>query len=350
MKGPFRLKAHEVDACEAVIRRHSRSFHTASRLLPTPVRHASWALYAFCRGADDAIDEAPDARSGAAQLAHQRARLAALYAGEAPLGPLEAAFAHFVDHAELPRALPEALLDGVGSDLQPVRMATWDELTAYSFRVASTVGLMMTRAMGVDDGEAHLRAADLGVAMQLTNIARDVGADARLGRLYLPQELLSSWGVDGDAFLAEPTMSPALASALAELLTRAEAHYASGLAGVPLLPWACRPAIASARTVYGAIGGVLAAKGHDSVAQRVRTSAPRKLAEIAKALVWVVAHPQALSQAPYGPAEAQLRHLIRKVGLQVDGPTGGPCQPENHAASSTLWAHGPGAVALRPEG
>lgn len=345
MRAPgFRLSPEEARHCEATIRRHSLSFHASSRLLPRQVREAAWALYAFCRAADDAIDEAPSLEEGQAALAQQRSRLMALHAGEAPKDLGEAAFARFLHGLELPLALPEALLDGVGSDLGPVRIATWEELTAYSFRVASTVGLMMTRAMGVDHPEAHLRAAELGVAMQLTNIARDVVADAELGRVYLPEELLVGLGTSQDAVLAGEA-GEALPLAVAQLLARAEAHYAAGMAGVPFLPWSCRPAIAAARTVYGAIGEVLATQGHDPRLGRASTSRGRKLREVGRALAWVATHPRPLAKPPCGPQEAQLRQLIRKVGLRVEGPPEAPWGHEGHGRLHP--SHG---MAMRPEG
>lgn len=344
MKPPFALPPAEAAHCEALIRRHSLSFHAASKLLPKGVREASWALYAFCRAADDAIDEARSPEEAQEALRHHRARLQALHAGEAPQDLREAAFARFLHGLDLPLALPEALLDGVGSDIEAVRVASWEELTAYSFKVASTVGLMMTRAMGVDHPEAHLRAAELGVAMQLTNIARDVVADAAMGRVYLPAELLEGLGTSQAAVLAGEA-GEALPFAVAALLKRAEAHYAAGLAGVPYLPWSCRPAIAAARTVYGAIGQVLAAQGHDPRRGRASTSRAHKLREVARALAWVATHPRPLAAPPRGPQEAQLRQLIRKVGLNVDGP---PEAPRGHEGHGRLQpSHG---LAMRPEG
>src|SRR5206468_2960004 len=127
-------------------------------------------------------------------------------------------------------------------------------LYTYCFRVAATVGLMMTRVMGAGADAAYLRATDLGVAMQLTNIARDVGEDERRGRVYLPASLLSAVAGDRKA-------------AVRALLARADGHYRAADRGVPLLPRDCRFAIASARNIYSAIGAAIADNGYDSVSQ-----------------------------------------------------------------------------------
>jgi phytoene synthase len=285
-------------ACRAWIQRHSKSFFLSSLLLPARVRQASWALYAFCRRADDAVDE--EAAGGLARVESLRARLDRVYAGRADDDAIDRAFAVVVERHGIPRALPEALLAGMEMDARGTRYAGDDELLVYCFRVAATVGLMMTRVMGVSDDVGYLRAADLGVAMQLTNIARDVGEDAARGRVYLPAALLD--GVAGDR-----------KAAVRALLARAEAHYRAADRGVPLLPGDCRFAIASARNIYSAIGDAIADNGYDAISQRAYVSLPRKLWLVARAL------PARFfgagdAHAP-GPADERLRALIRSVGL-----------------------------------
>ena len=197
-------------ACRAWIQRHSKSFFLSSLLLPARVRQASWALYAFCRRADDAVDV--EQAGGLGRVESLRRRLDHVYAGRADDDPIDRAFGAVVERHAIPRALPEALLDGMEMDARGTRYASDEELVVYCFRVAATVGLMMTRVMGASAEVAYLRAADLGVAMQLTNIARDVGEDERRGRVYLPAALLD--GAGGDR-----------RRAVRALLERAEAHY-----------------------------------------------------------------------------------------------------------------------------
>jgi phytoene synthase len=285
-------------ACRAWIQRHSKSFFLSSLLLPARVRQASWALYAFCRRADDAVDE--ERAGGMARVEALRVRLERVYAGRADDDPIDRAFGAVVERHAIPRALPEALLAGMEMDARGARYASDDELLVYCFRVAATVGLMMTRVMGASDDVAYVRAADLGVAMQLTNIARDVGEDERRGRVYLPATLLERHGGDRRA-------------AVRAILERADGHYRAADRGVPLLPADCRFAIASARNIYSAIGGAIAANGYDSITQRAYVTLPRKLWLVARALPARFAAPGD-AHAP-GPADEALRGLLRAVGL-----------------------------------
>ena len=285
-------------ACREWIRRHSKSFFLSSLLLPSRVRQASWALYAFCRRADDAVDEQRD--GGMARVAALRARLERVYAGRADDDPIDRAFAAVVERHAIPRALPEALLAGMEMDARGTRYADNDELLVYCFRVAATVGLMMTRVMGASDDVAYLRAADLGVAMQLTNIARDVGEDERRGRVYLPSQLLE--GVAGDR-----------RAAVRAILAVADSHYRAADRGVPLLPADCRFAIASARNIYSAIGDAIAKNGYDSESQRAYVSLPRKLWLVARAMR--ARFSTAGDAHARGPADEALRAMIGAVGL-----------------------------------
>jgi 15-cis-phytoene synthase len=297
-------------ACRAWIRRHSKSFFLSSLLLPARVRQASWALYAFCRRADDAVDEVQ--AGGLARVAHLRRRLDEVYAGRATDDPIDRAFAAVVERHQLPRALPDELLAGMEMDARGVDYRTDDELLRYCFRVAATVGLMMTRVMGCSDDVAYLRAADLGVAMQLTNIARDVGEDARRGRVYLPESLCAEVGLDRRRLATATTAEAPVRAAVKTLLGRAAAHYRAADAGVPLLPADCRLAIAASRRIYAAIGDAVARNGYDSVTERAYVSLPAKLALVARAL------PARFAAAPRtssGPADATLAPWIRAAGL-----------------------------------
>lgn len=267
-------------AARAAIRTGSLSFHAASRLLPRGVRDPALALYAFCRVADDAVDEGADKTAAVLRL---RDRLDAVYAGRPDDAPADRAFADVVDRFAMPRALPEALLEGLAWDATGRRYATLPEVLSYSARVAAAVGAMMCVLMRVRDPDALARACDLGLAMQLTNIARDVGEDARAGRLYLPTDWLAEAGVDPEEFLANPRPTPEIRALVARLLAEAERLYLQAEPGIGALPLTCRPGIWAARLVYAAIGGQVAANGHDSVSWRARTTKRHKLALLAKA-------------------------------------------------------------------
>ncbi|MCV6593459.1 MAG: phytoene/squalene synthase family protein [Silicimonas sp.] len=272
----------DMEACRAMIRTGSRSFHTASKLLPQRLRDPALALYAFCRLADDAVDEHDDKAGAVVRL---NARLERAYAGCPRNSPADRAFAEMVAAFDMPRALPDALLEGLAWDAQARRYATLSDLRAYSARVASAVGVMMCVLMGVRDRDALARAADLGVAMQLTNIARDVGEDARAGRLYLPLDWWAEAGLDPESFLAAPRATPPLRRMVARLLAEADQLYLQADAGIAALPLSARPGIFAARHAYAGIGGRIRARDHDSITGRAITTGGQKLGWLALALL-----------------------------------------------------------------
>ncbi|HEV2148718.1 MAG TPA: phytoene/squalene synthase family protein, partial [Longimicrobiaceae bacterium] len=228
--------------------------------------------YAFCRAVDDTADEAADAASAAAALDHLRAEVL----GEAPARPLVAELRAAAARLELPLRSATELIDGVASDLGPVRMADDAELLRYCYRVASTVGLMMCAVLGVRCREAHPHAVDLGIGMQLTNVCRDVAEDALRGRVYLPADRLRRAGTGTEALL-EGTMNPlAIARVVAEVLELADRYYASADGGMRDLPLRVRPAILVASRVYRAIGVRLRQRGCDALAGRTVVPAPGK--------------------------------------------------------------------------
>ncbi|MGF1554063.1 MAG: phytoene/squalene synthase family protein [Paracoccaceae bacterium] len=247
----------EVDArhCREAIRTGSKSFHAASRLLPARVREPAFALYAFCRLADDAVDEG--GRAGAS--ARRARRLGLIATGRPAPHPADRAFARVIRRHAIPVEIPAALIEGLSWDEGGRRYETLADVEAYAARVAATVGVMMTLILGERRPEVLARAADLGVAMQLSNIARDVGEDARAGRLYLPRGWMRAEGLDPDAFLAAPAHSPALGRVVGRLLDRAETLYDRSLSGIARLPRDCRPGIAAARLMYREIGRTVAA-------------------------------------------------------------------------------------------
>lgn len=304
----------DLDHCRAAIRTGSHSFHAASRLLPERVRDPALVLYAFCRLADDAVDET-DAKAGA--VLRLRDRLDLAYAGRPRNAPEDRAFAAIVEAYQMPMALPEALLEGLAWDAQGRRYRTLSDIRAYSARVAATVGAMMCVLMRVRDRHALARACDLGVAMQLTSIARDVGDDARAGRLYLPTDWLDEFGIAPAAFLFEPLPVPEVRQMVTRLLVEADRLYRRAEAGIPALPAAVRPGIWAARLIYDGIGGAIRGAGCDSISRRARTSTAQKTG-------WLVEAAARPGPAP-GRAAALLAVLAdlarRETGI---GPGGRP--------------------------
>ncbi|SDN18834.1 phytoene synthase [Methylobacterium phyllostachyos] len=270
-------------ACRTAIRHGSRSFFAAGQLLPGDVREAAYGLYAFCRLSDDLVDEAEDPAACHDAVARLDRRIGRAYAGDPADTPADRAFSEIVAACAIPEALPRALIEGFAWDAAGRRYDDLGALHAYAARVAGSVGAMMALIMGVRSPDALARACDLGAAMQLTNIARDVGEDARMGRLYLPLDWMRAAGLDPDAFLADPRPSPALADIVARLLAEADGLYRRAEAGIAVLPPRCRPAIRAAGLIYGEIGRVIAARGHDPVTRRARVGGVRKLALIARA-------------------------------------------------------------------
>jgi 15-cis-phytoene synthase len=299
----------DLEACRAAIRTGSLSFHAASRLLPPRVRDPALALYAFCRLADDAVDEGRDKTAAVLRL---RDRLDRIYGGRPFDAPADRAFAAVVESFEMPRALPDALLEGMAWDATGRRYDDLSGVLDYSARVASAVGAMMCVLMRVRSADALARACDLGLAMQLTNIARDVGEDARAGRLYLPLDWLSAEGVDPEGFLANPVASPAIRTATRRLLAKATRLYHRAEAGVPVLPAACRPGILAAGAIYGGIGTAVAQNGHDAVTVRARTSKAQKLGWLIQATLkagttLVMPRPATL----HAPPEPEVAFLVQ---------------------------------------
>jgi 15-cis-phytoene synthase len=267
--------------CRAAIKGGSKSFYAASLLLPRRLRDDAYALYAFCRMSDDLVDMDG---GGARTIARLRERLARAYSGAPLAAPVDRAFADVVVRHALPRALPEALIDGLEADVNGVVCETLSDVYVYGARVAGSVGAMMAVLMGARSAALLARACDLGVAMQLTNIARDVGEDARNGRLYLPRTWLAAEGVDAAAWPARPVFSPAIGRVVARLLREADGLYAQADAGIAGLPASCRPAIFAARHIYRAIGDDIAARGFDSVSARARVPSARKAVLAARAV------------------------------------------------------------------
>ncbi len=326
--------AGDLQHCHALLARGSRSFSAASWLLPAALRDDAAVYYAFCRVADDAVDLSPGQEPAAIDALDRR--LDGVYGDVPRSDPIDRALRSLVRRRRVPRALLQALLEGFAWDAGRRRYETIEQLHDYGARVAGSVGATMTLLMGVRDEETLARATDLGVAMQLTNIARDVGEDLRAGRLYLPLGWLREEGLEPDALLAAPAHSAALGRVVGRLLAEADRLYLRSDAGVARLPWACRPAIRAARRIYAAIGDVLAARSWDAVSARASTSAARKLWLLLRSLPAVFARPASGGPAVL-PANAHLLVAVRRLDAAAgDDPatapaTGAQARPETVA-------------------
>ncbi|MCL4144836.1 UNVERIFIED_CONTAM: hypothetical protein GTU68_040721 [Idotea baltica] len=185
----------------------------------------------------------------------------------------------------MPKALPDALLEGLAWDAQERRYADLSGVRSYSARVASAVGAMMCVLMRVRDADALARACDLGVAMQLTNISRDIGEDARAGRIYLPLNWFDEAGLNVQDFLNNPQPDPAIKRMTSRLLAEAHRLYLRSEAGVPALPRGSRMGIYAARFIYDGIGKQVRRSGLDSITQRAHTSKAQKVGWMGQAIL-----------------------------------------------------------------
>ena len=283
--------------CRQMIRQGSKSFHLASLLLPSVYREQARALYGFCRMADDLVDHAKAPREAVAELA---VRLDHIYAGRPNDDATDRAFADVVHRFAIPRAVPDALIEGFAWDSEGRDYHTFSDVTAYAVRVAGTVGVMMSLIMGQRKPEALARAIDLGIAMQFSNIARDVEEDEKLGRVYLPAEWLHN--------------SPKTDVAT-RLVDEAEVIYLRAVNGIAMLPASCRASINTARLLYREIGIEAKRIAHR---ERAVVSLRRKLELVVKA-------------------------CVQTLGLAAGSPS--PCTPEGQFLIDAVQSMPPPATA-----
>lgn len=274
-----------------VIHAGSKSFATASNLFDPETRASARLLYAWCRHCDDCIDgqelghgqAAPGTHDPRAELALLRAQTADALQDKPMSHPSFAALQMVVRKHRIPAAHPQALLDGFQMDVEGRRYATLEDTLSYCYHVAGVVGVMMAMVMGVRDDATLDRASDLGLAFQLTNLARDVIDDARVGRVYLPGDWLEAAGVSAEpSAVADRQNRERVADVVARLLAEADRYYSSSSVGLSRLPMRSAWAVATAQTVYRRIGVEVLRRGPRAWDQRVSTSALQKLTAVTR--------------------------------------------------------------------
>lgn len=269
-------------AARDICRRHAKSFYFASHFLPKAKRLHAYAVYAFCRLLDDAVDNAADDESRLRQLVHFDETLEALYAGDLPKDPIEQdralrAFASTVGECRIPKKLFQELAEGCRMDLTITRYADWPALEKYCYHVAGVVGVIMCHVFDLHDESAHARAIEMGNAMQLTNILRDVGEDLAMGRVYLPQDEMAKFGVS-DETLKHRTVDPAFVELIKFEIARARDLYARGGVGLSMIPNdGSRFTAAVMSTVYGGILDAIEQQQYDVFTSRAHLSTWQKL-------------------------------------------------------------------------
>ncbi len=298
------------DRCAAIAREHGRTFYLASRFLPPGRRRAVLSAYAYCRIADDIVDAAPETGpvQAEAALARWEAQLIE------PDDPVAVAFAETRARFRIPSRPARELVAGIRMDLSTDRYETWAALRTYCYRVAGTVGEMVAPIFGCRDAAALVHAAELGIAMQLTNILRDVGEDARLGRLYLPLDEIAAFGCDPEALLAGRP-DAGFPDLMAFQIARARALYRSAHQGIRALAPSGRFTTLAASTLYSGILTEIERLDYAVFNTRAHVSSPRKM----RALPGITAAfvrlslPTVSRPAP-GPAVAESTPLMDLAG------------------------------------
>ena len=306
----------------------SKSFNMASRFMAPAQRNDAAALYAFCRMVDDAADDAPSTAVADASLTAIEDELWGRRSPTTFMGH----FLAVADRRRIDLQHAQNLIDGVRSDLSDVLVADDRALLRYCYQVASTVGLMMCGVLGVRDRIALPFAVDLGVAMQLTNICRDVKEDAGLGRVYLPRGRLQAVGVKQEDLLTGNVDRAALATVVSDILTLADAYYRSADAGLRYIPFGPRLAITVASRVYRAIGHKLRRNGADAWAGRTVVS-PRGKAWVAGGALMAFAAPRVSGWSTAEIHEPSLHVFLQDLPGTDPGarelPSSGPTRLES---------------------
>ena len=228
--------------CRAITRYHAKTFYLATRFLPNEKQRGIFAIYGMCRYLDNLVDEAEDLIREEkltlseidAKLDEFKKELDKVYSGYSVNDPILNAYADSLKRYKVPKELPLLLIEGVRQDLEISRFQNFQEIYDYSYKVASVVGLMTIEVLGYTSDEAIERATDLGIAMQLTNILRDVGEDLERGRIYIPKEDLIKFNVTEEELFAK-NKSEKFIELMKFQISRARCYYDSAFAGIEML-------------------------------------------------------------------------------------------------------------------
>ena len=284
--------------CEGVTRKYAKSFYFAAKFLPKHKQLAVYPIYAFCRHVDDAVDEAEEFSSeqnATEAVESWRATLAEVYgSGEIKNQATKTesqnlifiAWKDLLAKYKIPENLPFELIEGVLMDTVIKRYETFEELYVYCYRVASTVGLMSSEILGYSDKIALEYAEALGIAMQLTNILRDIKEDAAIGRIYLPQEDLRKFEITEQQIFAGE-MNENFVEMMKFQIGRARDFYKKGEQGIPLLEKDSRFTVLLASRIYGRILDEIERQNYDVFARRAHRTLSQKIFSIPK--IWLEA-------------------------------------------------------------
>jgi phytoene synthase len=263
------------DHCQRIAKEHARNFYYAFRTLPPKKRRAIYAAYAFCRFCDDIADEdLPSEEKD--RLFGQMRQLLAQSRNSGSSNPVFKALEDATQAFGIPYEYFEEIIEGVEMDLTMTRFANFEELRAYCYKVASVVGLICIEVFGYEEATAREYAIDLGLAMQLTNILRDIKEDAQRDRIYIPQDEMAGFG-----YSEQELMSGVVNDAFRELMAcqaaRARHYFDSGKRLFPLVPAESRACPAVLHAVYSGVLDRIEASGYNVFERRIGLSTPEKL-------------------------------------------------------------------------
>ncbi len=311
--------------CRQIIKRGSKGFYFSTLFLPYQKRRAMWAVYNFCRFTDDMVDNAQSTTPTELHslLSDWEAELRRSFEGRVrPNLPHMLAWHHTATEYKIPSVPPLELIEGVRMDLSKSRYANFEELRLYCYRVASTVGLMASEVIGYSDPGALEYAIELGIAMQLTNILRDVGEDAAIGRIYLPQEEMAQFGYTEEELL-RGVVNERFIKLMNFQIARARECYQRAIPGIELLHKDCRLAITVAARQYSRILDVIERNQYDVFSKRAYVRMHEKLGCLAN--VWVNRRFRP-KPTPLGLNELRARGefapIIFTYSDKADSPTG----------------------------
>jgi phytoene synthase len=293
-----------LEKCRWMIRKGSKSFSLAARLFDSDTRDAAFFLYGWCRYCDDQVDDAGKTENQEELTKRVKALkedTAAAFSFAQQREPVFVALQYIVHRYGIPAHYALELIEGMAMDARGTRYGTLKELLLYCYRVAGTVGLMMSHVMGLRDESALKHAADLGIAMQLTNIARDITEDAGMGRIYLPL----SWLQEAQIPPAEITASQhreKLAMLSLRLLREADGYYRSGDAGLWHLSFRSACAVSAARQVYSEIGSLLLMQGARAWDQRTYVKGSLKIWVVTRGVLCLLRSVPRRLWRPWSPA------------------------------------------------
>jgi 15-cis-phytoene synthase len=297
-----------LEQCRWMIKKGSKSFSLAARLFDPEIRDAAFFLYGWCRYCDDQVDQAGKTESPeelAKRVKALKDSTASAFSFAPQREPVFVALQYIAHRYGIPAHYALELIEGMAMDVRGTRYGTLKELLLYCYRVAGTVGLMMSHVMGLRDERALKYAADLGIAMQLTNIARDITEDAAMGRIYLPLSWLQEAGIRPEE-IAAPEHRDKLAILTLRLLREADRYYRSGDAGLWYLSLHSACAVAAARHVYSEIGASLLRKGACAWDQRTYVTGSLKLWVVVRGVLSLIRSVPGRMWTPWSPAPLRI--------------------------------------------